>query len=979
MASTITALAVLGAAVLPDGADAAIPNGWVATATLPDDGVSTFQPTNIVLTVQDYGFDAAGNLLSPGDAGAPVRTIRGAAIVRQQYPNNNAGRLNSASGGTRTVYFSLQSEIYAGSVIVDAQAEAGYYGASAPGSIAGVTNGSTLAYPRAVIGWLNLQHERVTGAAINVEAVAYHRHARNGQQVAAIKFTARDAAGNADNANAQIASAPALSDIQTGGPRVEAWKATLPLANMPQADLCQVNAIVYPWIGDASSVLDTSDPAKGAYGTVTAGTKVDDARGATPLRFLCDKTGGYGGAHFAVKAGAAGGTVQASYALAVTTPFPTVQAGIAALPAWNNVNKGHNDHSGGTGWLMDDGAGGAVDHVIGATSAAAGKCWTEIRVDPAATGQVRLTLSALAAVADLLKFHVPFIISATGNVGLDGGSAVNSKRAAFEAGCSVTYTATPSIGLVYRLGLHYWRNVTFSSAYSPFGNFGSNRTCPSLVLGCTGSIARYRTTYPYTFVGNRLEGVSLRQSSDANWYAHGSNVVLANNIFWKMPNGASFGTSAVDGFAMVQNVFEASSGFSAGDASRLIGPGQSAPISNMISMHNTIPGVGVGSSNMGRQNAIYTDSANTVGVQKQMVEKYELLHQRNCKTDTFTDLTTVTGRTGNWRYRYGVGAAGNVVVTGDAEGGLATTADPSGNNWSGEFLEPGSTWAAGEANVTYTNNASGSTGAGLGDYSLTGPANAAYARVPADKAVLKYDLAGTARLNDGTGAAGAYERTDTAPASGTGGGTLGDFGGGGAGKVPVTGGGGGAIGDIGGAGDGGAPPATGSGGGALGDLTGGGAGAVTDPPITATGDILATAERTVTPAPVPTGNGSSVDLSLTAYPWAAPFDPADRTPYAIDWSLLLEAAETIEQIDRIRMSPEGAALGIQVDSSVGRSPVISTDGKKTQVWFLCDPAFQSDPLFSGAGVQVGLSVLTRTNADPYKQFERTAVLTVRQQ
>ena len=124
---------------------------------------------------------------------------------------------------------------------------------------------------------------------------------------------------------------------------------------------------------------------------------------------------------------------------------------------------------------------------------------------------------------------------------------------------------------------------------------------------------------------------------------------------------------------------------------------------------------------------------------------------------------------------------------------------------------------------------------------------------------------------------------------------------------------------------------------------------------------------------------SAAALPLYASAWTAPFDPADRAPYAIDWSRLLAEGETIAQIDRIVMSAQGASLGISVDIDPPRSPVISTDGTKTQIWFLCDAAKQNDAAFSGEGVQIGLSVLIRTSASPYKQFERTGVLTVRQQ
>ncbi|HYZ48257.1 MAG TPA: DUF4760 domain-containing protein [Sphingomonas sp.] len=320
-AATITGLQVLDAGVLPDGADAAVPNGWVAKATLPDDGVSAFDPTKIVLTVQDPGFDTAGN------ATVVTRTIRGTAVIRKQYPNH-AQSLNSAAGGTRTVYFALADDIFQGSTITAAQAEAGYYGAAAAGTIGGVVNSSTVAYPKPLFGWLNLQHERATGAGFNIEAVAYHRFARNGQQVACIKFQAKDAQAVPNATAAQLVSAPALSDFQTAGQRVEAWKATIPLAALAQGDLCQVGAIVYPWIGTA-------------WDLEVEGLAWPTACPQTKLRFKNDKNATYGGAVAYVKTGGTATTSAAVFAaqqdsatLTAAQTFATLATALTAIASY---------------------------------------------------------------------------------------------------------------------------------------------------------------------------------------------------------------------------------------------------------------------------------------------------------------------------------------------------------------------------------------------------------------------------------------------------------------------------------------------------------------------------------------------------------------------------------------------------------------------------------------------------------------------
>lgn len=151
--------------------------------------------------------------------------------------------------------------------------------------------------------------------------------------------------------------------------------------------------------------------------------------------------------------------------------------------------------------------------------------------------------------------------------------------------------------------------------------------------------------------------------------------------------------------------------------------------------------------------------------------------------------------------------------------------------------------------------------------------------------------------------------------------------------------------------------------------------------ITAKGPITASADRTIKPMPVPAGSGSSTDPSVptTADRWRAPFDPSDRAPFAIDWSGLLNSGEMIASIQKITMSAAGAALGVEIDTSTGRAPIIDeAGGKITQCWFLVDPAFQADPAFQNGGVQIGLSVLVRTDSDPFKEYERTGVLQVEQ-
>jgi hypothetical protein len=1002
MPSIISALAILGAAVLPDGADAAVPNGWVAQATLPDDGVSTFDPTKIVLTVQDYGFDGAGNLLSPG-LGGPVRTIRGTARVRKQYPNN-AQRLDSASGGVRTVYFALDDDIYQGTVIANASADAGYYGAAAAGTIGGIANNSTLAYPKPLFAWVNDQHERVNAATYNIEAVAGHRHAMNGRQVACIKYQARDAQAGPNLSAEVTANAPQLSAIQTIGPIAEVYAAQISTANLAQGDLCRINAKVYPWLGDASAVLDLLTD-----GLNTAGALATQ-NPQTPLRFLCDKTGAYGGACAIVKPGGTAATsaaVRASYALLGATladAFPTVEAAIAAIQTYNNANKGHNNHSGGLVFVSEAAAGAGATIAIGASSAsAAGLCWTDIMRDPAASGTVKLSINGAKAQVSHLRWRIP--IDVIGDSNMSGGSGTAGNAMIGFRDTTLNYTVGQNAPLNFGFGLGFATNLTVTGGqfqYSLFSGFGVQRVQMRAVGLVANDLPLANLTagfaagmIPHTLIGLDVANWAF---NDALQSANQDTVdggVVVNCKFMKLQGPCSVATGGgtanwTRGFLLLQNVFERCK--TANTPALAIGnDGTTVPFVNFVEHYTTIPGQGVAGANASRTNRVYADTA--VGVIKRMTTRFSLFYDFNSKSDTFqTAAPGVSGRTGNWRYRYHVGNRGNVVKLGGDDGSIAP--DPSGGGNSAGWL--GEVWPAdgkpGAAAVTFVNDQSGTANNGGGDYRIQTATSDAYARVAGPTTsltthngaavaltALTYDLAGVARRIDGSGAAGAYETTQNPPLSGTGNPGVAGPGGSGAGVVPVHGAGSGAVPGPAGSGGGGLTPIQGSGGGSVAGPGASGTGEVTNAPIVATGAIVAVSDRTISVSPIPSGASASSTLPQSAPVWAAPFDPADRAPYAIDWTKLLAAGETIIQIDRIAMSAEGASLGVQVDTAVARTPLISSDGKKTQVWFVCAPGFQTNAAFAGAGVQVGLSVLIRTSADPYKQYERTGVLIVRQQ
>lgn len=700
-------------------------DGWVAVATMPYLVAQTFDPSKIIHEVSDPGYDATGTT-------TVTRNIRGTVILRRQY-NAAASKQQSDNGVTMTVYYALEDVVYEGSTLASATAEEGFYGASDAGSVSSLTNNSGRPYYKPLAAWFNTQHERATGGYA-VELAAAHAHGMNGRMVARVEFIATD---GTNTAATQTASVPSLSSIQTQGNITEAYKATIPVTALTQGAVCQVNAKIYPWIGDASAVLDLA----------VDGFAWPTANPQTPLRFWNDKSATRGAIAF-VRAGA-GGTPQVSKteATARANPYATIGAAFTALATFNG-----GDHSGSTIYLMDDGAGGAVAHTIDAAiSTTAGNSWTDIRKDPSATGAVSLSMTVTRGVPDKVRWFVD--INHSGGNGFDGGySGGTNKMLAFAGG---TITNTTTVPLHYRNGLNWLTNVTIVATgnRNMMAGYANTRTQTVLALGVIAEGATGDgNVLPYAMIGCRLRRLALQEIIPSGMPSNDDQdgMFVMNTWFRQMQSSGTF-TSLLNnrdtsrGMAIVQNLFEQGANQT---GVRLGGDGTTMASDNVVFAYNSIVG--------GRINHGYTDVAGAAGVLRRLRMRFNLCNDTwNCKTDTFTTNTTATGRVGNWEHLHNVGQKGNVVTGGSANNSVPN-ADTS---WLGPWW-PAATYNVGAGNLTFTDDKSLPIGSGAlgGTYSLTGATNAAYDQVAVNDAMLAYDIAGNARRNNGTGASGCYER-----------------------------------------------------------------------------------------------------------------------------------------------------------------------------------------------------------------------------
>lgn len=714
--------------------------GWSMWITLKGitSTVGTIDATKLTVLVSDPGYTA-------GVPTGRLRTLTGVTFLRRQYPNA-ASRLISTDGVNVTMLVGLDDRIYAGSSIVSVFIASGFYPSCAPSNAGSISNQSTARYKKAGFTWVNPQFER-SGSTFNVEAAIAHRDGQAGQMVDSVLFTVSDGTSTSST----LVTAPTLSSKITVGNPPEVWAAALSTSGLAQGARSTVNAKVYPWIGDANAVLDLAHDGE-AWPTAVP---------QTLLNFFCDRTAGYGGAYAYVD-GVGGGTPQVSTTAgtASANPYADIPSALSAIQTFNNANKGHNDLGGATVRLKDNGGSPRTHTVSGDGPYTNASTWCYIEKDPAAVGAVSVTWSTLCQMSNMLAWGGNGLVIAptSGQYGMSGNLGAN--EFVLIHNCSIDTT-----GGTNRLALQDRRhllNVTFTgSVQMDISSFNSTTAANIHALHGVSATA---ANCPTSAVAQSMLGCKLpNQIVGLPGGEGGSGMFCMNNkVYGFQLEGVGFTRNLSRGIFTIQNLIETDVTQGVG-AMKLFADGDLTTFDNLVDMYNTA--VGERSSRM--YNDIPGSEILPNGLQKEGVSKYNIWDNYNCKTDTFN---AGSGSVGNWAYSYSVGNVGNVSLFGDVGRGATAVphndaTDPSylGNAWlpSSEYnlfrTALGFTQAQIMAMFTnYTVQPQAVPALG-GNYLPLSTATYLRNRVPAGKAALKYDLAGSARKNDGTGAAGCYE------------------------------------------------------------------------------------------------------------------------------------------------------------------------------------------------------------------------------
>lgn len=688
-------------------------DGWSATIRIEGVGVGgTYDfgfgakndPANakIFFTLTSQGYNTSGVL------GTTQRTVYGTFDInegarRLPYPNQTTPD-ETAVVSDVDIVIPLSDYVYSADTAISVDVGAGWYTqGTASNSISGlsVTNNSTAAYQKPVGNWAYPGMSLVT-ADFPIEFSAFHRH-----DVACVIFSVTDTVTTETYTVTDLTISP-LPDYRS----VLTYRQVVDITNMNEGAII-VDAVVYPKVGNASSMLDTGDAVNTwptpLYTSQTYRIDRLNDHGFT----VVDPTNGNDGT------GVAYSTQSAAEA---GLAFQTIPAALTAIQAFNLANAGHNDAGGGTVLLPEDSI--ELDTNNGAVTTE----WTVFKpISTATPANVIITVSTtLSDVPRMTKIE-NCVVSGAGFIGAD-----NVDMLWFD-GVDMQMTGTLT---VYRTPASFATHCT-GFFEREFDQFSTNMTNWAIVRG-NNFPAKHDANAAYTVLGNR--NVNLKErDNDA-----GGLQPIKNNCIWafnyldhsvdvvQIQMGVS---DNLDGFAMVQNAM-IRYGSQTAPFVQISADGTTTTTSNVIIWHNTIAGA--------RGNFAYND----IEIGGPYAQDYwsvinNIFSNYNNKDDTFGSNSDATG---GWPVGYSVGGTGNFFRTSATD------------EWFGEFQGVGANkgTAATPLEPLYVDDQSADGGnTSGGDYHLqeTSPARDLVLRD-----VLPFDLDGRARLPSGS--TGAFEFLD---------------------------------------------------------------------------------------------------------------------------------------------------------------------------------------------------------------------------
>lgn len=703
------------------------PDGWTLSATIGDAkdggtyaGLDNASSPGLALTVTSKSWTTGGVETTAS------RTVYATTVLRKPY-NQQTSLEETEDGSDLDVILTLSDYIYADEAVTCAVAADFYTDDGTGGSSLGndaqtpsVTNSSTFAYEEPQAVWLQHDLQHVKASSFSPKLFVFHRHAKSGQPVRAVKFSATD------GTTTVTAFATSLSSEQYSASSLYSnyYTASLDFSTLTQGALITIDAVIYPWIGDAF--------------TISTDAETYPSPNLCVMKVLNDRTGGYGTVYAYVDGTGSGGSedVSETPATAATTPYANIRDAAAAIQTYNGANFSRSNVSGGiiritasttiTGLgadTLDSLTDGDVPLVIEG-------------VNQSTSVYTNAATSINNDINNLLKFsNLTIQKNGASIIALDGAATVANllafENVIFDANSQSTYLAW-----TYRIGRGYFINCS-GDWFGQGGKFATEVQGTALALGCT-----FIPEYTFNAVacdatltanGHHIGNVSLAAPKGG---VRAFNFISSSNTSntCVLVNATAFGNRGV---CIVNNILEKFHASGSPTALSASADSDVVAIANLNIVANTIVGQ--------RTNAYYQDTGSTT-ISKTGLMKHNIHYERNTKSDVFGTNANLIG---NWPIRHGVGGGYELLIQGDS--GAATDVGP--DTWIGDRLGPGTVL---NSTADFTTDASATgTGAGGGDYSLGGSTTAP--QIPSGETIFAKDLFGTVIPTDGSAYAGAVQ------------------------------------------------------------------------------------------------------------------------------------------------------------------------------------------------------------------------------
>ena len=612
-------------------------------------------------------------------------------------------------------------------------------------SIAGVTNNSAETSPKPIANIATIDQKvignTIGGTDVPYEVVAFHRDG-----IAGVRFSISD---GSTTITVDV-STPSVSPNATDVNKVTVYALpTTSISTLADQAVITVNAQVFPRIGGAPSVLNSTDSAVAREFSPRRFFR-HVARAANPVYVYVNATTGVNATVLASGATSSGvQKVSTDPATAAANPFQTIVSANDALKAATSL----------TGGLTS----GCV-----------------IRIQGTVPFNANFTTNTYqnANGGALIIERDPSDANATVTFGT--GASPNT-RGSVTLWRNIRFLRTGTLAFINVDGTR-WENVTLdngsinvalSSGFVQINGATITNASLSILSASTGQMRLLRglnisgaatTLEAWLLLGSNLANGGIVGDQSTRPATGG---IVAFNTVYRLDNTVfdMARTYAVNQFALVGNVFEYittnSSVFN-----RLSGDSSTGSMSHVVVAGNTFTGFDL----YGRSNWAYNDGTFVSGAQSRIYKLWRvtenIFSQMNVKGDVFIgtngngtpDPTNAPNAVGNWPVKYGVGWAYNWVMYRNAEGGANGQASSFGFDFPGLATQTGTsntarldplftTWAA-----TTNSGATPIAGTGGGTYTLQA-GSPALGIVPAGKVFVPFDLAGAARDR---GAVGAY-------------------------------------------------------------------------------------------------------------------------------------------------------------------------------------------------------------------------------